>query len=320
MDNAECPDLPNDQPYLGYCDRSTFACKTDCRPGTDPVTNLPFKDCRPPFACTRDGGTNYCRLETCLEQGGAEIACAQGEYCCGDDKNFDGVPDPCPPPSERNAAGCYKAPSPPFCTQCYPSKPLNGQVTTMDIEAADAECAQLTPPSWVTCSNGSKSPNCSPLKFKCMYAGDRGMSTGINVCMPPSVNDVGTVPGRYGDRRKTIIACPTNYTTQFVLPQPNPNDTGYCQTNDDCKGTSDAGFCEPDPELRLPDGGLLKSCRCDANTLAQQCPSGVINGRIIDSFCRAGVTGQRTQCIETAVCVPPRGSVYRNQNEFGCGL
>lgn len=85
MDNVECPELPNDQPYLGYCDRGTFTCKTDCRTGNDPVTGLPFKDCRPPYACAADGGTNYCRLLTCVEQGGAGVACAQGEYCCGEE-------------------------------------------------------------------------------------------------------------------------------------------------------------------------------------------------------------------------------------------
>lgn len=320
MDNAECPALPDDQPYLGYCDRGAFTCETDCRPGQDPVTALPYKDCRPPYACTADGGTNYCRLETCVEQGGAEIACAQGEYCCGDDKNFDGIADPCPPVAEQNAAGCYKAPKPPFCTPCYAAKPLNGQITTDDVKMADAECAALTPPSWATCTNGSKSPNCSQLKFKCEYAGDRGMSTGINVCMPPSVNDIGTVPGRYGDRRKTIIACPTNYTTQWVRPQPNPTQDDYCQTNDDCKGSSDAGFCETDTELRLQDGGYGKSCRCDVGSGAAQCPNGMVNGRDVSSFCKSGVTGARTYCIETAICTPPRGSVYKPTTEFGCGL
>jgi hypothetical protein len=151
------------------------------------------------------------------------------------------------------------------------------------------------------------------------------MSVGINVCMWPSVNDVGTVTLRYGPTPKTQIACPTNYSLNFVRPQPNPSMTGYCQSNADCSvlpdgGTSDAGVCEPDPLLRQQDGGLLKACRCDAKSGAAQCPNGTAAIGQVNSFCKDGVTGSRQFCIETAVCTPPRGSVYRATTEFGCGL
>jgi|APLak6261679142_1056127.scaffolds.fasta_scaffold00001_77 hypothetical protein len=326
MDNAECPELDAGQPYNGYCDRGVFVCKTDCRTGADPITQLPFKDCRPPYACAVDGGANVCRLETCKEQGGAGIACAQGEYCCGDDKDFDGVDDPCPPKSEQDLAGCYKAPVPPFCTECAAGTPFNMGVDSMTQAMADTECANLMPPSWATCRDGGHSPNCSNLKPSCQYAGDRGMSTGINVCMWPSVNDVGTVMLRYGATPKTQIACPTNYSVQYIRPQPNPSqEVGYCQTNADCSvlpdgGSSDAGICEPDPALRTQDGGLLKACRCDAKSGASQCPNGTAPIGEVRSFCKDGVTGSRQFCIETAVCTPPRGSVYKATTEYGCGL
>jgi hypothetical protein len=101
--------------------------------------------------------------------------------------------------------------------------------------------------------------------------------------------------------------------------------TGYCQSNADCSvlpdgGTSDAGVCEPDPLLRQQDGGLLKACRCDAKSGAAQCPNGTAAIGQVNSFCKDGVTGSRQFCIETAVCTPPRGSVYRATTEFGCGL
>lgn len=328
MDNAECPELVDAGPYLGYCDRGSFVCRDDCRTGSDPVSGNPFKDCRPPFSCSNDAGVNYCRLETCTEQGGAGIACAQGEYCCGDDKNFDGTPDPCPPLAEQNPAGCYKAPAPPFCTECGMGTDFSMGVDVMAQAMADQECAALAAASWAPCANGSNSPNCSPLKPKCMYAGDRGMNPGIAVCMLPSVNDVGTVPLRYGDTPKTQIACPTNYSVSFVRPQPNPaQGVGYCQTNADCSvlldgGVSDAGVCEPDPLLRQMDGGLLKACRCDAKSGAAQCPNGTANPGFgeVRSFCKDAVTGSRSYCIETAVCTPPRGSVYKATTEFGCGL
>ncbi|MFZ5443801.1 MAG: hypothetical protein ACOZQL_27605 [Myxococcota bacterium] len=326
MDNLECPELVDAGPYLGYCDRGTFACKTDCRTGSDPITALPYKDCKTPYACASDAGINYCRLETCKEQGGANIACAQGEYCCGDDKNFDGVPDPCPPLSQQDPAGCYKAPVPPFCTECAAGTPFNMGVDVMTQAMADQECASLPMPTWAGCPDGGRSPNCSPLKPSCQYAGDRGMATGINVCMWPTVNDVGKVTLRYGPVDKTLIACPANYSITHVRPQPNPmQDVGYCQTNADCSvlpdgGVSDAGVCEPDPNLRLQDGGLLKACRCDAKSGDSQCPNGTAAIGPVKSFCRDAVTGSRSFCIETSVCVPPRGSVYKPTTEWGCGL
>lgn len=326
MDSLECPELPNDQPYLGYCDRGTFECKEDCRPGVDPLTQLPYKDCRNPYACTADGGINYCRLETCREQGGASIACAQGEWCCGDDKNFDGIADPCPPLSEQNAAGCYKAPTPPFCTPCGVGADLNDP---MQAAAADLECAQAMRPSWVTCANGSNNPNCTDMTPRCIYAGDKmAQGDGVNVCAPGSVNDIGSVPLRYGDTRKDQIACPNNYRTQFIRPQPNPNqDVGYCQSNDDCSpiladgGVGTGGICEPDPEARKQDGGLYYACRCDVGTGPNQCPNGTSypTGTVY-SFCKSGLNGTRTYCIETAVCAANPLVYYNPTDMFGCGL
>ena len=326
MDNAECPELMDAGPYLGYCDRGTFVCRADCRTGSDVVTGNPFKDCRPPFACSNDAGVNFCRLETCAQQGGAGIACAQGQYCCGDDKNFDGLADPCPPAAQQDPAGCYSAPKPPFCTECGAGTDFSMGVDSMTQAMADQQCAALAAPSWSGCGNGSNSPNCSRLKPSCQYAGDRGMAAGIAVCMMPSVNDVGTVNLRYGATPKTQIACPTNYSVSYARPQPNPSQgVGYCNTNADCSvlqdgGVSDAGVCEPDPALRQQDGGLLKACRCDAKSGAAQCPNGTAPIGEVRSFCKDAVTGSRSFCIETAVCVPPRGSVYKATTEFGCGL
>lgn len=331
MDSLECIpllNLPDTQPYIGYCDRGTFTCERDCRTGLDPVTGNPYKDCRSPFACSVDAGLNYCRLETCTEQGGAVIACAQGEYCCGDDKNFDGVADPCPPKSQQDPAGCYKAPAPPFCTQCGASVDWTQGVDPVDQAIADDECARAMRPSWATCpSDGGYSPNCSPLRAKCMYAGNRGMSPGIAVCMVPSVNDIGTVSLRYGPMPKALIACPANYSVNYVRPQPNPSqDIGYCQTNADCSilpdgGVGDAGVCDFDSTLRKPDGGLFKACRCPAKSGAANCPNGESPAGLIQSFCKDATVGATSFCITTAVCEPPRGSVYQPADGgFGCGL
>lgn len=329
MDSQECPELTEADagPYLGYCDRGTFACKRDCRPGVDPVTALPYKDCRNPFACTADAGINYCRLETCKEQGGALVACARGEYCCGDDKNFDNIQDACPA-TGQNAAGCYKAPTPPFCTLCGQGADLNDP---MAAAAADAECLALMPPSYVTCANGSRMPNCSPLAPKCVYAGDKmQQGDGVNVCAMPTINDIGTVPLRYGDTRKDTIACPVGYIARDVRPQPNPSqEVGYCQTNADCAPRQndggfdpDGGFCEIDQSLKTPDGGFYKACRCEPGTLGTQCPNGegFPTGKQ-SSFCKAALNGTRSYCVETVLCGAQNTQVYyAPADNFGCGL
>jgi hypothetical protein len=305
MDNAECPELPNDQPYLGYCDRAAFTCETDCRSGNDPVTGLPFKDCRPPYACAVDGGTNYCRLQTCVEQGGAGVACAQGEYCCGEDKNRDGVADPCPPPADRNAAGCYRQPVPPFCTKCMSSD----------------DCKSPNLPSWLSganaCANGSKSPNCSPLPAVCLNI-PVGMDQ-IPVCAVATWNDI--TQDALG-RGKADLGCPVNYNETYLRIDRAEQSDNYCETNDDCNVGTDAGSCEPDPGLRQQDGGLLKSCRCNAGTPGvpkrDQCPNDPDAGII--SECQSSVVGQRVSCIESVVCTPSGLILTSPPDMYGCGL
>jgi hypothetical protein len=302
MDNEECPELPNDQPYLGYCDKASFSCKGDCRTGVDPLL-LPYTDCRTPYTCARNAGANVCRLQTCMEQGGATLACASNQYCCGEDKNRDGTVDPCPPPGERNAVGCYDAPVPPFCTSC-----MN-----------DDECANPAMPAWLSganaCRDGEKNPACSPLPNKCLYAGDRnpGSNDGINICAPATWNDQSALEN---SKNRARLGCPTGYTVTWVRPQLQQN--SYCETNSDCNVGTDAGACEEDPELRQPDGGLGKSCRCTAGSARSQCPNADDGG--VASECRSGPNGQRTTCIVSAVCMPRGSRVYQPTAEFGCGL
>lgn len=300
MDNAECPNTPIDVPSLGYCDRGNFTCKTDCRNGNDPVTGQPFGDCRSPFTCGHDAGVNFCRQQTCMEQGGASVACSTGQYCCGEDANRDGTPDPCPPKAEQDVAGCFKAPTPPFCTTC----------------ATDSDCASPANPAWMSCANGAKNQACSPLPARCLYAGARSDgSMGVSICAPATWNDT-TVFNVTKTRAR--LGCPVNYPLQWVRPVLNPTQTDYCQSNDDCNVGTDAGACEPDPDLRLMDGGLGKSCRCTVGSGKSQCPQRTDGGAPAE--CRAGVAGQRTACIESVVCMPGNGKAYEPVTNFGCGL
>ena len=302
MDDLECPQPPVDSPYNGYCDRASLSCQSDtCRTGDDPVTGVPYKDCRVPYACAMDGGVNVCRLLTCVEQGGAVIACRQGQYCCGEDKDDDGQPDPCPPADQLGPDNCYDAPVPPFCTTCMSSD----------------DCANLPAPSYLTganaCANGSKSPNCSPLPFVCVQA-----SMNTNVCAVPTWND-GTV---VGNTTRDALGCPVNYPVAFFRPEVAPamSMTGnYCDQDSDCDIGTDAGRCLPDNELLLPDGGHLKACMCTVG-VPGTCPNDPDAG--ITSQCRFGISGQTVPCVTSIGCLPGPGILFRDAGPpaFGCGL
>ncbi len=303
MDDLECPQHDGGaEPAIGYCDRGTFQCKKDCRIGQDPVTTLPFKDCVSSYACANDGGTNYCRLQTCLEQGGAAGACRRGQYCCGEDKNGDGQPDPCPPTGlEPNK--CYEAPRPPFCTACMKQE----------------DCDKLTLPAYLTgagaCANGSKSPSCSPLPMQCVYAGNRGMAMGINICAPSTWND-GTVTGGVG---KNFRGCPTGFNPVLLRPKFVQGEN-YCNVDSDCNIGTDAGLCGKDPYISLQDGGHPGVCLCKfggPNTCPNQEDAG------LTSVCNWTPDPNVQQpCITSVACMPSPTVVYGplDAGYGACGL
>lgn len=304
MDNLECPELPIESAYLGYCDRASFACKTDCRVGIDPVTGQGFKDCRNAYKCVAGSSGNTCELQTCAEQGGARIACHRGQYCCGEDKNGDGAADPCPPASELGPDNCYDAPVPPFCTTC---------------ENSD-DCAAVALPAWMTgagaCTNGSKSPSCSTLPMLCMNAGSRPDGTeGVNVCAPSTYND--NTPDSFGVG-KALRGCPAGYSAVGVRPQVVQGDA-YCNTNADCSIGHNNGICDFDQSQMLPDGGHPKACLCTTPGLPGECPNSTDGG--ITSVCKFGIATP-TVCLQSVVCMPSPGVVYEPAGDptFGCGL
>ncbi len=314
MDLEECPVQPPSSNYYGYCDRASFACKTDCRTGNDPVTGMAFKDCRMPYACAAntsgaDAGANFCKLQTCLEQGGALIACARGQYCCGEDKNGDGMADPCPPKNDRGADECYDAPAPPFCTQACKSH---------------EECEALPAAAWLTganqCANGSKYPNCSLLPARCAILAQNMQGKLITACLPPSVNDITRdakgIP-------KDSKACPSGWSPRVEkLDFTAMDQASNCTTDADCQqGGADAGRCGVDMGFRLMDGGFGRSCMCTAGGTARECPNDKDAGFV--SECRAGISGQTTTCISTVSCsVPSVDSLFEMKGapNYGCGL
>lgn len=303
MDTLECPRAADTATYLGYCDRGTFACVADkCRVGDDPLTAQPFKDCRAPHACAVDAGVNYCRLLSCAEQGGAAIACDNGEYCCGEDKDGDGNADPCPSVSMKPDK-CYPMPKPPFCTACMTAADCNAAVPSFG------------------CTNGSKSPSCSPLPMLCVYAGDRGPGVmGINVCAPSTWND-GTQDPKF-KVGKSVRGCPSGVLPSLIRPVFAMDGENYCVVDNDCRKGNSTGICGPDLQITLQDGGHPKSCQCFAGPGGDaMCPNLPDAG--ITSVCAwNSVDGGQMPCVTSVVCQQKANKVYSpTAAGFGaCGL
>jgi len=92
-----------------------------------------------------------------------------------------------------------------------------------------------------------------------------------------------------------------------------------CASDADCNKGTTAGKCEADPELRLADGGMGMSCRCEAGSGKTMCPNDSAAG--VATECRVASSG-RTFCVESVVCTPGAGNVYQMPGapSYGCGL
>jgi hypothetical protein len=307
MDDLECDPLPDTSLSYGYCDRGSFDCMTDCRTGQDPVTGKTYNDCRPPYGCATDGGTHdgggfFCKIKTCLESGGASIACSRGQYCCGEDKDNDGHPDPCPD-AGLDDQNCYDAAPSVFCVMC--------------MNADDCAPDKIMDPAYVSCANGSKSPNCSLLPWECYGYMDPGGNT-TGVCAPPTYNSTMIDSNmRQADNK----GCPTNFSAQYEIVNVNGMGDDFCEMDSDCNQGTDAGQCAPDMSVTLRDGGHPKACLCTIGSAVQQCPNTDDGG--VFSFCRNGNMGQTTACMHTVSCFAPPAYVFGGGPDSGmngCGF
>jgi hypothetical protein len=95
--NNDCPADPGGHSF-GYCNLATLSCSTGCQ------TN---DNCAGGYHCV--GG--LCSQQTCLDEGGANIACQYGQFCCGET----GGP-PCPAGVMQGE--CYDSTNPPWCGDC----------------------------------------------------------------------------------------------------------------------------------------------------------------------------------------------------------
>lgn len=233
MGDRQCPDVsvPNTR---GYCDRATFTCQADCRTGLDPLTGDEYeRDCELGYYCVEENGARTCEIEPCMREGGRGAACGGNSFCCGEDKNLDGVEDPCvdpatgtPVPLEEN--NCYTAPAP-FCATCDPTQPFTS-------------CAMTTP------IGGDLPTLCLVRK----NAADQDVA----VC----------TPGTFNDPTLAVTQCPTGHFAENIYVDCTTDESV-------CTNGSATGFCESDPDRPDGMGGLLKSCRCtNVGTQGGDCP------------------------------------------------
>lgn len=309
MDNLECPALPNDQPYLGYCDRGRFTCETDCRTGNDPITGRPYSDCRTPYACASDGGINICKRLNCAEQGGSAIACSRGMLCQPEDRDGNGQPEiGAVPATELDEDLCFEAPRTPgpYCHQCM----------------SDDDCSNLQVPSYLTCANGAKNPSCSLLPSRCVPV--PGAMDPKNVCGIPTANDFTATAG-------AALGCPQGYNVRVLYF----NEAGKGQNDDLCSshaecnpGSEDGGGpgrCETTGLApKREDGGIKKACVCTAGPMGSTaCPNNRDAG--VRSVCQNLIPGSPSICIDSVVCMP-QSFAYKPVGmpnvgaDYGCGL
>lgn len=309
MADEECPD-PGNGTSNGYCDRATFTCKSDCRTGIDPVTGQPFSpndgkgDCRVAYTCKNQNGVNACVQQTCVEVGSANLACVAGKLCHNEDRNGDGIPETAPANAQKDAIGCYPMPPNLYCV----SGAGDGCQTT-------DECAALidTPPA-----PGSLSRNI------CAYAGPRtpGQQDGIYFCALASTNDFTFDSAGVS---KASRYCPANWlptaleinVTANKLANAKPRwaqfQGNYCDNDDECRRGNTTGVCGT--YKTAADGGITKACLCTAPGTTD-CPVQADAG--VFSFCKQG--NAPSVCVESVVCMPTPGGIYKSIAMGGCAL
>lgn len=194
----------------GYCDRTTLDCQTGCRREGD---------CDSGYHCLE----NQCVQKTCLENGGAAIACSLGQFCCGE---TDGPT--CPTGVGRGA--CYDAANPPWCGSCDLSADTPGGSARPQPSACVAftdKAGTARKMQWHSCEEGKpaecpRSWICTPFLQFCKVDADCGAS---GQCGDIDAGDAGKYKGCVCASGKT---CPSPATCGVDKTGAS---TGVCEAN-----------------------------------------------------------------------------------------
>jgi hypothetical protein len=285
LDDFECMNPETDSgkptfPYLGYCERQTGVCECheptnpnqscNCRPGTNPVTSTPYKDCRDGFKCWQPSGAEpgQCIEKDCIENGGAQSYCGWTQFCCGEDRDSDpGTPyEPCVDLAGTTILAdygkCYNAPNPPWCTACEP---------TLTSGATD----------WLACNKPGYPTSTKDPNFCLDFGKDaKGKARG-NSCIFACISSKQCPAGFHCSDRGFELDC--------------SSDAAACGTGGNCTDTG----------MKDQNGNAIKWCKCtNAGVKGPECPAmDAADPTAPISRCSDG-NSPFYHCIWTKGCVP----------------
>ena len=192
LGDVECPSGAA-QHAVGYCDKPSHACKTDCR--TDP-------DCVVGYGCQ----SGACVQVGCDKAGGALLSCACGELCCGEQNGY-----ACPAGTMSGA--CYHAPDATWEADCMKDADCN--MAPFRMNAHPNYCDTAAKKCRIGCDvaktmNYTQCPSrwqCLPIFAGCMSDSDCNNVAGA--CLTPDM--------RYPDQKvcscaSGMAACPSGAT------------------------------------------------------------------------------------------------------------
>ncbi len=187
LHDLECP-VPDEGPYLGFCDLRDNECYDDrCMPTTFEGTphEDPNRHCIDGWACRDDKEPGYCEQMGCIERSSPTIACGIHQFCCLFCRNVTDNPerdecDPTPCPPDREEApepaveGCYMADKATWCASCGDDADCasiqNPKEDPRDENRCNEDVCQLTCETEMDCPTTRW--QCSYLMLGCQDHGD----------------------------------------------------------------------------------------------------------------------------------------------------
>lgn len=218
--DADCPEVPEDF-STGWCDRGTLTCKGGCQVDSH---------CSTAFRCV-DGA---CVERTCIERGGANLACDIGQFCCGEENSVS-----CP--TGQAAGKCYDAPSPPWCGTCDGNNKQSAITPAGVARPQSSVClptknprdenAPAQPMQWHACDplGGQMCPRAHECMGYLQFCDTDADCGGVAKC-----NDVGS---GYGDHKACVFENPCDEANDSC-PAPSS-----CYNQKDENGETTLSYC-----------------------------------------------------------------------------
>jgi hypothetical protein len=225
--DQDCP-RSDDAHSKGYCDTATLTCQNSCRPEREDELGL-TSDCIQGYKCLNGA----CVQKTCIEGGGAILACSRGQFCCGEADS-----PSCPPGVNRGA--CYDPPNPPWCGECEETATTPDGSSTRPqyskcVRLTDGNDIELGRTQWHACEKSTRSHcpsnwGCNQNIQFCSTDGECG--GGTDSCATITIGQTQTGPVNAKGctcSKDTGVGCPAPSTCGCTCPGPN----GTCKPPSD---------------------------------------------------------------------------------------